>query len=85
MITIVNVRGKVSSGGITIKPEVLEDDGYADAPDIEALVNKPTIKPLSSFEDKDALEAYGKTFGIDLKKNFTLENMYSQLVEFVNK
>lgn len=43
------------------------------------------LKELSSFEDKDALEVYGKEIGIDLKKNKSLENMYKDLEAFISK
>lgn len=43
------------------------------------------LKSLEEFEgDKDALEAYGIELGIDLSKRKSIENMYKDLVEFMN-
>jgi hypothetical protein len=82
-ITVVNVRGLVKSNGKAVYTESTIDDGYADAPDIDGLVNGTALRPLEDFNDKDALEAYGLTFGINLMKNKKLENMYADLKEFV--
>jgi len=42
------------------------------------------LKSLGEFEgDKDALEAYGIELGIDLSKRKSIENMYKDLVEFM--
>lgn len=90
-ITVVNVHGVVRGKlGIHLGDKKAEED-FADAPDIESLVEKSEndaigLKPLEDFgEDKDALEAYGKELGIDLSKRKTVSNMYADLVEFVNK
>lgn len=96
MIQVVNVHGKVMSqeGIVTLgnkePKKVVVEEEFAEAPDIESLVEGQKeaigLKPVEEFgEDKDALEAYGKEFGIDLSKRKTIENMYKDLVEFVNK
>ncbi len=43
------------------------------------------LDPVGSFTDKDELEAYGLTLGIDLNKTKTMDNMHKDLVEHVNK
>ena len=43
------------------------------------VVQIPSLAPLSTFKDKDELEDTGKTYGIDLKKNKSLKNMYNDL------
>lgn len=41
---------------------------------------KPTLLPLEKFVDKDALADYAlETFGLELNKRMTLENMYKSL------
>ena len=91
-ITVVNVHGEVygSKAMLARKQTVKEEEDFAEAPDIEDLVEKSEgnaigLKPLEEFSTKDELEAYGLKFGIDLKKNKSLENMYLDLVNFVNK
>ena len=42
------------------------------------------LEKCNSFEDKNELEAYGKLFGIDLKKNKSLRNMKADLIKYVN-
>ena len=69
-----------------------------DTPEVsqEALSEELEVKPSfaidyakslliegSLTESKNALEAYGSTFGVDLKKNKTFDNMLIDLVEFV--
>ena len=82
-IQVTNVRGQIKKNGITLESGKVVKEEYADAPDIDALVNKTELKPLESFTDKEALEEYGLTFGINLMKNKKLENMYADLKEFV--
>jgi hypothetical protein len=81
-ITVVNARGLIKKNGKVYTKDTI-DDGYADAPDIDGLVNGTALRPLEDFSDKDTLEAYGLTFGINLMKNKKLENMYADLKEFV--
>jgi len=50
---------------------------------VKEVKNNVILKPLDSFETKDELEDYGKEYGIDLKKNKSLANMYKDLVSFV--
>lgn len=48
--------------------------------------DKVELKPVEVFgEDKDSLEAYGLTFGINLNKSKKIENMYADLVAHINK
>ena len=45
---------------------------------------KSELKSLEEFEgDKDALETYGIKLGINLSKRKSIENMYKDLVEFM--
>jgi len=81
-MVVVNCRGLVKSNGITKIKETVKED-YAESPDIDGLVNGTALRPLEDFNDKDSLEAYGLTFGINLMKNKKLENMYADLKEFV--
>ena len=54
--------------------------------DVESDIVNLELKPLAEFDkDKVALNAYGKTLGVDLKRNMTIENMYASLVEFTTK
>lgn len=78
---------------------VFEDIGDLTEDELEKLANSTSIivpienekedekatilKPLEEFEDADALEVYGLTFGIDLNKAKTLEHMYQDLTDFV--
>lgn len=39
------------------------------------------LRDMDSFEDKEELEQYGMTFGIDLSRRKSLKNMYLDLVE----
>lgn len=53
---------------------------------VEVEASKPVfeLKPVEDFgDDKNALEEYGKEFGIDLKKNKSVANMYKDLEDFV--
>lgn len=69
----------------------LNGEPRPDNPSVEATAmqeaekeKEPSLKPLAEFEDdKDALEVYGKEFGIDLDKRKTPEDMYAELVEFL--
>lgn len=47
--------------------------------------NETKLVPLEEFEeDKDKLEEYGKTLGIDLDKRKDITNMYSDLLNFIS-
>ena len=48
------------------------------------MVNGVVVRDLNDYDTKDKLEEYGKKFGIDLKKNFSLENMRKQLQEHID-
>lgn len=65
--------------GEATEPEVLKLDTFIDSK------IKDVVQPLESFEDKNALEEYGLTYGINLSKRKTLANMYKDLVQFINE
>jgi len=46
-------------------------------------IEKEEIRALDTFKDKDDLEKYGTSFGIDLNKTKKLSNMYKDLVNFL--
>lgn len=63
---------------------VLESNELYNIPEDVVLEDvKVTLAPLESFKDKDELLDYGKTLGIELKKNKTLKNMYKDLEEYL--
>jgi hypothetical protein len=88
-ISVVNVYGKVNVDKSTVPVRVEED--FADAPDIESLVNGSEtkdavgVRPVTDFKTKVLLETYGKEFGIDLDKTKTIKNMYKDLTDFINR
>ena len=88
-IVVVNVHGVVQGDKGIVLPLKKVEEEFADAPDIESLVensenNAIGIKPVEDFTKKDDLEAYGKELGIDLNKTKTIANMYKDLIDFVN-
>ncbi len=48
--------------------------------------SKITVLPIEEFgDDRDALEEYGLSFGIDLNKAKTIENMYQDLLDYIEQ
>jgi len=76
-IQVANCRGDIKGNGIK------KDNSVKKEENIDVLVEKKDIKPIESFKDKDSLEEYGLTFGINLNKTKKLENMYNDLLEFI--
>lgn len=54
-----------------------------DTETIVETIEKEEIRALDTFKDKDDLEKYGTSFGIDLNKTKKLSNMYKDLVNFL--
>ena len=85
------VEGEITGKKIEVKEKTLSD--FTDNELIEECINRgilepedeTELKPLSAFKDKNSLEEYGKTLGIDLNRTKTKENMYKDLVDFVTK
>ena len=48
---------------------------------VEAETKKVDWAHAESLETKDELEAYAREFGVELKKNFSLENMLEHFME----
>ena len=75
-----NISAKVEE---TVETEVENEENNGR---LEEITEKPTIDSdlVKSFKgDKDKLEDYGKTFGIDLKKSRSFKNMLKDLENFV--
>lgn len=61
------------------EPE-LENEGEDQSPEEED--SREDLRPLDSFNDKEDLEEYGRTFGCELSRRKTLKNMYRDLQNF---
>ena len=69
-----DMQDAINNPPVTSPTEDVADDIYEEV---------TILKSLDSFADKDALEAYGITLGIDLNKSMKLENMYKKLQDFI--
>lgn len=64
-----------------VETEVVET---VEQPEPKAKLDMPRINAYKNNKlGKDDLETYGKTFGIDLKKNKSIDNMRADLIAFV--
>lgn len=74
---------KVTEQVTTVKEvnSVLEDTKQPEEDSSIVVLDEDYLITIAG--DKDSLEAYGKDFGIDLKKNKSYDNMLKDLREFV--
>lgn len=88
-MTIIRERGKQPEKAFTTGAEVTTEDVKVEDVKVDETPDAGSetveLKKFEEFTDKNELEAYGKEFDIDLKKNKTLANMYADLVAHVNK